>query len=74
LSVNCIIMHTGWTGYLMLNSKCSIHESGREYNIGQDDAVGSLIVQGGLQSLPTIIVNLYLILNSLVLGHFLYIL
>ena len=49
LSVDCIIMHTAWTGYIMLHSKRSIHESGREY-IGQGNAIGSLIVQSGLQS------------------------
>jgi hypothetical protein len=43
------MMHTGWTGYLMLRSKRSIHESGREH-VGLSD-VGSLTVQGGLVSL-----------------------
>jgi hypothetical protein len=48
----CIIMQTGWTGYTMLHSKRSIHESGIERRpIGLGDAVGSLTVQGGLQSI-----------------------
>jgi hypothetical protein len=41
-------MHIGWTGYLMLRSKRSIRESGREC-IGLGHAVGSLIVLGSLQ-------------------------
>jgi hypothetical protein len=49
LSVDRIMMHTGWTGYLMLSSRLSIHGSGR-VRIGLGDVVGSLIVQGGLQS------------------------
>lgn len=48
MSVDCIIIDTGWTGFLMLRSKLSIHESGRE-TIALGEAVGSLIVQGGLQ-------------------------
>ena len=36
-------MHSGWSGYLMLRSKMSIHGSGREL-IALGDAVGSLIV------------------------------
>jgi hypothetical protein len=66
LCVDCIIMNTRWTGYLMLHFKVSIHESERE-RIGLGDAVGSLIMQGGLQSQPTI-VHVYLILNGLVMG------
>ena len=33
-------MHTGWTGYLMLRSKMSIHDSGREH-LALGHAVGS---------------------------------
>jgi hypothetical protein len=62
--VDCIIMHTEWTGYLMLRSNMSIHESGREH-IALGGAISSLIVQCILQ-----LVNLYLILNSPVIGHF----
>ena len=49
IAFECGLYYSAYWMDLVLPSKPSIHESGKE-RIGQGNAVGSLIVQGGLQS------------------------